>query len=254
MRCREPFVCLARAVSSSHPKSYNTVVNALIAETRLVHRTQLQPKQATRAQPYFCNKNMMTSSNGNIFHVTGPLRGEFTGSPHKGRWRGALMFSLICAWINLSKQSRRRWFETPSRSLWRHCDELWLKWGSINILGGMATYTFKSLHICGHCIWNGAVWRPRSYTIETNHQYIKLIGVCTRFDLDLPTSQISECTCSISHSAPFRTEMCTFLFWMEHCGIWNRCILGFVELVYWALFAVCYLSVEHIWVHFTNID
>ena len=35
----------------------------------------------------------------------------------------------------------------------------------------------------------------------------------------------------IPHS-PFRTEMCTFLFWMEHCGIWTRCILGFVKLVY----------------------
>ena len=46
---------------------------------------------------------MMTSSNGNIFRVTGPLCGEFTGpvnSPHKGQWRGALMFSLICARIN----------------------------------------------------------------------------------------------------------------------------------------------------------
>ena len=47
-----------------------------------------------------------------------------------------------------------------------------------------------------------------------------------------PSSQILECTCSISHNAPFRTEMCTFLFWMGHCGIWNRCILGFVKLVY----------------------
>ena len=49
------------------------------------------------------NHNMMTSSNGNIFRVTGPLCGEFTGpanSPHKGQWRGALMFSLICVWIN----------------------------------------------------------------------------------------------------------------------------------------------------------
>ena len=46
---------------------------------------------------------MMTSSNGSIFHVTGPLCGEFTGHwwiPHTGQWRGALMFSLICAWIN----------------------------------------------------------------------------------------------------------------------------------------------------------
>ena len=47
---------------------------------------------------------MMTSSNGNIFRVTGPLCGEFTGNrwipPIKGQWSGALMFSLICTWIN----------------------------------------------------------------------------------------------------------------------------------------------------------
>ena len=46
---------------------------------------------------------MMTSSNGNIFRVTGHLSGEFTGPgefPAKGQWRGALMFSLICFWIN----------------------------------------------------------------------------------------------------------------------------------------------------------
>ena len=44
-------------------------------------------------------------------------------SPHKGQWRGALMFSLICA-LNkrLSKQSRGWWFETPSCLLWRHCN------------------------------------------------------------------------------------------------------------------------------------
>ena len=47
--------------------------------------------------------SMMTSSNGNTFRVTGPLCGEFTGPgefPHKGQWRGTLMFSLICVWIN----------------------------------------------------------------------------------------------------------------------------------------------------------
>ena len=41
---------------------------------------------------------MMTSSNGNIFRITGLLCGEFTG--HKDHWRRALMFSLICAWTN----------------------------------------------------------------------------------------------------------------------------------------------------------
>ena len=49
---------------------------------------------------------MMTSSNGNIFRVTGPLCGEFTG--HKGQWRRALMFSLVCAWINGWVNSRVR--------------------------------------------------------------------------------------------------------------------------------------------------
>ena len=46
---------------------------------------------------------MTTSSLGNIFRVTGPLCGEFTGqvnSPHKGQWRRALIFSLICPWKN----------------------------------------------------------------------------------------------------------------------------------------------------------
>ena len=45
-----------------------------------------------------------------------------------------------------------------------------------------------------------------------------------------PTSQILQCTCLISHYAPFRTEMCTFLFWMVHCGIWDRCIMRFLRL------------------------
>ena len=39
---------------------------------------------------------MMTPSNGNIFRVTGHFCGEFTGH----QWRGALMISLIFAWIN----------------------------------------------------------------------------------------------------------------------------------------------------------
>ena len=37
--------------------------------------------------------HMMTSSNGNIHRSA-------VDAPHKGRWRGALMFSLICAWTN----------------------------------------------------------------------------------------------------------------------------------------------------------
>ena len=44
--------------------------------------------------------------------------------PHKGQWHGAFKFSLICA-LNkrMSKQSWGWWFETLSRSLWRHCND-----------------------------------------------------------------------------------------------------------------------------------
>ena len=45
-------------------------------------------------------------------------------SPHKGQWRGALIFSLICA---LNKRSRKQswgwWLETSACSLWRHCND-----------------------------------------------------------------------------------------------------------------------------------
>ena len=45
----------------------------------------------------------MTSSNGSIFRVTGPLWGNSpvpVNFSHKGQWRRALMFSLISVWIN----------------------------------------------------------------------------------------------------------------------------------------------------------
>ena len=55
---------------------------------------------------------MTTPSNGNIFRVTGPLRGD---SPHKGQWRGALMFSWICLWTKGSVNNRY------ASDLRRHC-------------------------------------------------------------------------------------------------------------------------------------
>ena len=60
----------------------------------------------------------MTSSNGNIFRVTGHL----LNSPHRGEWREVLIFFYMCPNKRLSKLSWNWWFETPSRSLWRHCN------------------------------------------------------------------------------------------------------------------------------------
>ena len=67
----------------------------------------------------------MTSSNGSISRVTGPLCGEFTGDfPSQGpvMWSFDIFFDL-CLNKRLSKQSWGWWFETPSRSLWHHCNE-----------------------------------------------------------------------------------------------------------------------------------
>ena len=50
------------------------------------------------------HKIMMTPSNGNIFSRSWPfvwgIHRSPVNSPHKGQWRGALTFSLICTWIN----------------------------------------------------------------------------------------------------------------------------------------------------------
>ena len=62
-------------------------------------------------------------------------------SPHKSQWRGALMFSLICAFNKrLSKQSWGWWFETLSRSLWRiwNVQELW--WIYIQLSISLTTF------------------------------------------------------------------------------------------------------------------
>ena len=69
---------------------------------------------------------MMTSSNGNIFRFSGPLWGESTGDRGIPLTKASdtelwCFFDLILN-KRLSKQSRRRWFDTPSCSLWRHCN------------------------------------------------------------------------------------------------------------------------------------
>ena len=73
-------------------------------------------------------QTMMTSSNGSIFCVAGCwpfVRGIYrspVNSPHKSQWHGALMFFDLRLNKRFNKQSWGWWFETPPRSLWRHCN------------------------------------------------------------------------------------------------------------------------------------
>ena len=86
------------------------------------HRSHKGPHAAIR-QAF-----MMTSSNGNIFRVTGPLCGEFIGPGefHTQRpvTRSFDVFFDLRLNKRLSKQPWGWWFETLSWSLWRHCDVL----------------------------------------------------------------------------------------------------------------------------------
>ena len=70
----------------------------------------------------FCRLIMMTSSNRNIFRVTGHLCGEFTGEFPAQRpvTRSFDVFFDLRLNRRLSKQSWCWWFETLSRPLWRH--------------------------------------------------------------------------------------------------------------------------------------
>ena len=69
---------------------------------------------------------MMTSSNGNIFRVTGHLCGEFTGPgefpTQRPVTRSFDVFFDLGLNKRLSKQPWGWWYETPSWSLWRHCN------------------------------------------------------------------------------------------------------------------------------------
>ena len=79
---------------------------------------------------------MMTSSNGKIFHVTGPLCGEFTGPsefPTLRRVRRSFdVFFDLRLNKRLSKQPWGWWFETPSWSLWHQCNVVMTTYSAIS--------------------------------------------------------------------------------------------------------------------------
>ena len=72
---------------------------------------------------------MMTSSNGNIFRVTGPLCGEFTGPGEFPTQRPVTRSFDVYFDLRLNKrlckQSWGLWFETLLCPLWRHSNVLY---------------------------------------------------------------------------------------------------------------------------------
>ena len=75
---------------------------------------------------YVLMHTVMTSSNGNVIHVTDPLCGEFTGPgefpTQKPVTRSFDVFFDLRLNKRLSKPPWGWWFETPSWPLWRQCN------------------------------------------------------------------------------------------------------------------------------------
>ena len=86
---------------------------------------------------------MMTSSNGNIFRVTGPLCGEFT-SPgefptQRPVTRSFDVFFDPCLNKRLGKHSWGWWLEPPSCPLWRQSKSMCQLWANLRLLAVLMT-------------------------------------------------------------------------------------------------------------------
>ena len=115
----------------------------------------------------------MTSLNENIFRVAVPLWGESNGH----RWTPLTKASVAVLWCfvspapeqRLSKQSRRRRFETASNSLWRHSNEI------INLyfLPFLDTYKAEEVFFSIH----GEPWyRPRYHQLSSIPSVLEGLG------------------------------------------------------------------------------
>ena len=111
---------------------------------------------------------MMTSSNGNIFRITGPLWGESPGHFHKGQWRRVFMFPLthwgrvthICVG-KLTIIGSDNGLSPGRRQaiIWNNAEILLIRTLETNfseILIGIQTFSFKKMYLK----MSSAKWRP----------------------------------------------------------------------------------------------
>ena len=100
----------------------------------------LQPAENRLVLLSYCDielfLSMMTSSNGNLSTLLAicernpPVTGGFP--TQRPVMRSFDVFSDLRLNKRLSKQSICRWFETPLRSLWRHCSGIFELWREVS--------------------------------------------------------------------------------------------------------------------------
>ena len=116
------------------PSTYNSASNAIwFVICRDLVSNLFKPNAfiiAGAAIVYCSIPVMMTSSNGTIFRVTGPLCGEFTGPgefpAQRPMTRSFDVFFDLRLDGRLGKHSWGWWLEKPSCPLWRQSDVSWV--------------------------------------------------------------------------------------------------------------------------------
>ena len=139
-------------------------------------------------------------------------------------------FFDLCLNKRLSKQRWGCWFETPLRSLWRHCNEWRPQWDILFTRSVMAWY-YKWPEDDKCIIFPANTSRDNDVVITSQRRHFDVITSKWR-RFDVITSLLLRHVFSGLISIWTHTRL-TFLFWMVHCGIWGRCIVGFVRKVYW---------------------
>ena len=85
-------LCTHTTVLHSHERQHKQCEHMMTAWNSQIHTSSLQP---------WWRHQMETFSALLALCHRSPVN-----SPHKGQWRGALMFSLICTWINIWVNNR----------------------------------------------------------------------------------------------------------------------------------------------------
>ena len=121
------------------------------------------------------------------------------------------VFFDLCLNKRLSKQSRRRWFETPSRSLWRNCNVLQTYNKTQQITYNVHDYrgvVYPELTLCAFLTRHECRQRgiPKVNAKPHKHVYEVLVNV-TRI-LEIRKAFLKRLTCSVSEVifAPMSTH------------------------------------------------
>ena len=133
--CNKMLICKSRSRQLRHSFGLSNTCTLCFPWRRFERRSAFRCRKKTYnthlcsssqflIQP--CSFLMVTSSNGNIFRVIGPLCGEFTGPGEFPTQRPVPRSFGVFFDLRLNKRFSKQpwgwWFETLSWSLWRQCD------------------------------------------------------------------------------------------------------------------------------------